>query len=133
MKVRALLVDDETHRANSIAALLPQNVECVWAPNARIAAEQLRQEKFPIVMLDHDLYHDSGNGQDVAKIAAETQDPDKCQVFIHSQNGGGAEAMRFILWKFGVTVSPWDNSKATANGLKEWLAFKAKMENGNGL
>ena len=120
--MRALLIDDELHRANSIAGILPVGLTCVWAPNGPVGEEQLRREQWDMLLLDHDLYCASGkSGRDMALLAIETQNP--CAVFIHSQNAHGAEEMRKILdcSGFFVTVSPWLNDRGTAAGLKEWM------------
>jgi hypothetical protein len=94
----------------------------VWTSTASLGEEQLRKERFDLLLLDHDLYGiDGRNGQDVAKIAAETQEAKTCRVFIHSQNQGGAQAMAATLSKFSVTISAWDNQKSTAAGLAKWL------------
>lgn len=120
--MRALLIDDEAHRAQSIANILPEGIECVWVSTAALGEEQLRKEHFDLLLLDHDLYGvDGRTGQDMARIAAETQDPETCRVFIHSQNSGGMFAMSAILSKFRVTAAAWDNAKSTAAGLAEWL------------
>ena len=120
--MRALLIDDEQHRAQSIAGILPQGLVCVWAPNGPVGEEQLRKEKWDLLLLDHDLYCISGkSGRDMALVAAETQDFRVCSIFIHSQNAQGARDMREILKNFNVTVSPWINERSTAHGLKEWL------------
>jgi len=120
--MKALLIDDEAHRAQSIANVLPQGLVCIWTNTASFGEEHLRKERFDLLLLDHDLYGiDGRTGQDMARIVAETQVPENCRVFIHSQNPTGAQAMREILSAFKVTVSAWDNAKCMAAGLPEWL------------
>lgn len=119
---KVLLIDDEGHRALSIKAILPTDVECHWARNGPLGEMALRETQWDMLLLDHDLYCASGkNGVDMASIAVETQDPRRCRVFIHSQNMAGAATMREILKAFPVTVSEWNNGKCGAEGMADFL------------
>lgn len=121
---KLLLVDDELHRAQSIKSVMPSEITAIWAQNAGLGIQALRAEKFDILLLDHDLYHESGSGEDVAKVVAETQNP-TCKIFIHSQNEAGANAMRQLLSGFEISRSAWDNGQRMAPGLPEWLKAQA--------
>lgn len=119
---RVLLVDDEQHRADSIAAILPNGVSLRHATGQPGIEELLHDHKYDGLLLDHDLYDPSGRtGEDVARIVAETQNPETCKIFIHSQNMGGAMRMAEILVAFQVSRIPWDNAEAIAPGMYDWL------------
>lgn len=118
--MKLLLIDDELHRAVAIKKIMPERIMAIWAQNAALGIEALRTEKFEILLLDHDLYHPSGTGEDVARVVAQTQEP-TCKIFIHSQNEAGANAMRALLPGFQITRSAWDNGQCMAPGLPGWL------------
>lgn len=119
---KVLLIDDEGHRALSIKGILPSGLECHWARTGPLGESALRNDKWDILLLDHDLYCSSGkNGVDMARIAVETQNPAACRIFIHSQNMAGAATMREILKAFPVTVSEWNNAKCGAEGMADFL------------
>jgi hypothetical protein len=119
---KVLLIDDEGHRALSIKAILPADVECHWARTAPLGELALRSDRWDMLLLDHDLYCTSGkNGVDMARVVVETQNSKTCRIFIHSQNMGGRAMMREILKNFRVTISEWNNAKCGADGMAEFL------------
>lgn len=115
-----LLIDDEGHRANSIKAILPPDVTCYWANNDVLGEAALRERKYDMLLLDHDLYC-ARNGVDMARIVVETQNPKTCKIFIHSQNMAGAATMREILKEFPIARAEWNNAKCGAEGMAEFL------------
>jgi hypothetical protein len=120
-----LLVEDDDQRAAAIKACVSPDIHCVWAKSAGAALGVLRRDKFSGIMLDFDLYRSAHgdpyfNGESVAAGICETQGR-HCEIFVHSQNPGGARKAFELLKQAGFSVEqhPW--SAETAKLLKRWL------------
>jgi hypothetical protein len=120
-----LLVEDDDQRAAAIKACIPPRIHCVWARSAGAALGVLRRDQFSGIMLDFDLYrsaHADGHltGESVAAVICETQDR-HCEIFIHSQNPGGARKSFELLKQAGFSVEqcPW--SPEAVRPLRAWL------------
>lgn len=103
--MRILVLDDEPARHNLFAAAWGRH-DIVQAWTADEAERALEGDRFDLVTLDHDLGPTSHqSGLYVARhIASMPESSRPAEVFIHSANPVGAQAMMDALVRVGIIV-----------------------------
>jgi CheY-like chemotaxis protein len=105
--VKVLFLDDDSERWNIFNQDLvkDQDIELIWVKTSDEAIKKLKQTKWDIISLDHDLggqsYVESGlgTGYEVAKNISEDFYYNDKLIFVHSWNPEGAKNMRKVLKK----------------------------------
>ena len=101
MKMKVFIFEDDPNRRETFTNLLAKNdLEFVhMCDNVEVAKSMLKQTKYDIAFLDHDMDHrqyvnsnESNTGYQLAKFIVEEKIPFD-QVFVHSMNVVGAELM----------------------------------------
>ena len=91
--MKVLILDDEIDRVNSLRLRLP-NDQVTHASTVGEFIEMVGQNKYDLIMLDHDLGYNQQTGVDAAKFLANNQDNFNDQeVVIHSCNLVGVANM----------------------------------------
>lgn len=104
--MKILVVEDDAERVSTFYKMFADH-DLVIANTARVAIDILKQMRFAIIFLDHDLGNrvyvsssDPNTGMAVAKGVVETINSDS-RFIVHSWNPAGAENIRSYLCSAG--------------------------------
>lgn len=99
---RVLVLDDDAQRGKWFRSRWPG---AVWCRNGPAALKAMREEKFDLVFLDHDLGEQSRfDGSELANRMAEERLQQTATILIHTANPAGAAYMMARLQKYKPNV-----------------------------
>lgn len=102
-QLKILVLEDEAYRRELIEPLLVEH-EIYWASNANEALALLEQERFDLILLDHDLSARTCGCKVASRLAQNDCLNHNSKVVVHSINPAGIERMMRLLNNIPVRI-----------------------------